>query len=93
MVRLRGRSFGYYSTMDFPPATSAEVIEYLYEAAPWELERLGSIDRLVSSWSDWGAECPGSHPPTYSSWLREAYRNFGTTLEPMGRPGDPFLSA
>jgi hypothetical protein len=79
-------------TMHFPTANSVEVIEYLHEVAPWELERLESIDRLVSSWSDWGAERPGSHPLTYSSWLRETYGFFGTTFEPMGRPEAPFLS-
>jgi hypothetical protein len=89
---LKGSFFGYYGTMYFRTAKSVEVVEYLHEVAPWELERLKSIDRLVSSWSDWGAERPGSHPPTYSSWLRDAYRCFGTTLEPMGTPGAPSLS-
>jgi hypothetical protein len=63
-----------------PSAKSTQVTDYLREVAPWELERLESIDRLVSSWPDWGAERPGSRQPSYSSWLRTTYGIFRSAI-------------
>jgi hypothetical protein len=59
-----------------PHAHSWRVIDYLHDDAPWELERLVSLDHVVNSWPDWAAA--GSDPlePSYSSWLRETFAMF-----------------
>ena len=59
-----------------PTSRSATVIEYLHEVAPWELARLESIGRLVSSWPDWGAARADPQQDSYSSWLRQTYGMF-----------------
>lgn len=61
---------------DRPTSCPFGVIEYLQEEAPWELERLESLDQLVSSWPDWAAACSDPSQPSYSSWLRETYALF-----------------
>lgn len=59
-----------------PPRNALSVIEYLGAEVPWELERLESLDELVTSWPDWASGSCDPRHPTYSSWLRETYRMF-----------------
>jgi hypothetical protein len=65
--------------MDRPTISeAARVVEYFRLEAPWELERLESLDALVHSWLDWAAAgSDGSLPAaSYSSWLRSTYGIF-----------------
>ncbi len=59
-----------------PKSNPLSVIEYLGEEVPWELERLESLDQLVTSWRDWASASSDPRLPTYSSWLQETYRMF-----------------
>ncbi len=55
---------------------AAQVVEYLRQEVPWELERLESLDLLVHSWLDWADAGEGSRQVSYSSWLRTTYGLF-----------------
>jgi hypothetical protein len=55
---------------------SSSVIQYLRDEVPWEMERLESIDRLIRSRIDWGADHPNPRHANYSSWLRQTYGLF-----------------
>jgi hypothetical protein len=46
------------------------IIQFLHEEAPMELERLRSIDRVVSFWPEWAAASGG---PCNSIWLRKRH--------------------
>lgn len=68
---------GYVTPMKLPETSGAAgVVEYLREEAPWELERLESLDTLVHSWLDWAAAGEGRRQVSYSSWLRSTYGIF-----------------
>lgn len=54
-----------------------EIVDYLDREAPWELERLRSLDQLVSSGaSDWADENAPWVGDSYSSWLGEMFALF-----------------
>ena len=55
---------------------AARVVDYLRQEAPWELERLESLDTLVHTWLDWAAAGEGHRQASYSSWLRSMYGIF-----------------
>ncbi len=68
---------GYITPMNLPDTSGvAGVVEYLRQEAPWELERLESLDTLVHTWLDWGAAGEGRRQASYSSWLRSTYAIF-----------------
>jgi hypothetical protein len=60
------------------PATPIDLVHYLRDEAPWEVERLESIARLVTDWPDWGSARPGPRQPSYSSWLLDTFGQFKT---------------
>ena len=66
---------------------SDAVVEFLSKEAPFELERLRSIGRLVASWTEPDPSWPNSGAPSCSPWLQETFglfndpRNWGVLLE------------
>jgi hypothetical protein len=58
------------------PDEPIDLVHYLRDEAPWEVERFESIARLVHDQQDWSSVRPGPRQPSYSSWLLDTFGQF-----------------